>query len=548
MINAKSNTEDMEEAWRLVQAHHGRPPDEVLAVRQQRARHGAVFRSGTMDRVREALALLERSRGSSAPANLFVNEILRPLQERNLSRAIGGRRVIDRTQLILEIFGKRARTKEAKLQTELATLIHQQSRLVRPPSMRQKRQDGEPDTGSLPDLRLIEVEVVSGRQRQSGSGGSSGGGGGQGEQELADQRYRIKRKIFQLRRELKDVKRTRDEQRKNRVAAGVPSVALVGYTNSGKSSLLSILSKDEEVICQDALFVTLDPLSRRVLLPSQQPIVLSDTVGFIKSLPIELIDSFRATLEEVKEADLIVHVIDVSNPSHQQQRNTVIQTLTSLGVSPFKLQNGMIEVYNKCDLLLDGKDEEAAEIISTDQDSSTHMYIPQDRLNIGQTRLVIKWTPLLSWARFKIINKIQDVGKSTQKSRAGSNAATPLPIPSSLWLDGSEPSVDPTPPSRSTISVGPNQPQKPSRPLFGPDLRDSRRNLYTSSEEDDSRVMSALLDRVNDAVRACHSRSQYKPLALGCSARMGWGVDSILEAIEKRLAILGKLRGSMRGS
>lgn len=152
---------DAEEAVRLIESYCGRLPSSCIEVRQGRARHGAVFRSGTLERIKGELALLEKQ-GIGSPARLYVNETLKPLQERNLSRAIGGREVMDRTTLVLEIFSQRARTKEAKLQTELASLVHQQSRLVRPPSLRKQIMD---DTSGLSDLKTIEVEVVSGRQR-----------------------------------------------------------------------------------------------------------------------------------------------------------------------------------------------------------------------------------------------------------------------------------------------------------------------------------------------------------------------------------------------
>lgn len=529
---------DAEEAVRLIESYCGRLPSSCIEVRQGRARHGAVFRSGTLERIKGELALLEKQ-GIGSPARLYVNETLKPLQERNLSRAIGGREVMDRTTLVLEIFSQRARTKEAKLQTELASLVHQQSRLVRPPSLRKQIMD---DTSGLSDLKTIEVEVVSGRQR-GGTGGSAGGGGGQGEQELADQRYRIKRKIHQLRLALDDVRRSREQQRKGRVLSGTPSVALVGYTNAGKSSLLSLISNDDEIEIKDALFVTLDPLKRRVTLPtSNETVIASDTVGFIQDLPVSLIDAFRATLEEVTEADLIVHVIDAANTRHKAHRKTVIKVLCDLGVPQFKLQNA-IEVWNKCDQLVD--DNESAPSTSSIKlphggIDNTHSYDPKTmapaarKSSMGSVVLRWKVLPLsLSWVRF---SRLYDV-KPLKFRFTVLKRVMDSPPPPPDWMDGGSTSIS-VEVNPSSVEMRRNTALKPSRPLFS-QHDDSRRKLHTMTED----AMSSILALIQARVKEAHVRCQYKPLAIACSAKMGWGVDTLLLAIEKKLKTMGKLRG-----
>jgi 50S ribosomal subunit-associated GTPase HflX len=539
---------EKEEAGRLVEAHSGRLPTSCIDVRDQRAKHGAVFRSGTLLRIKEALAVLEGNKKGS-PAKLFVNKSLKPLQERNLSRAIGGREVIDRTRLVIEIFSLRAQTREARLQTELASLVYAQSRLVRPPALRRQRMDS--DASSLPGLQTIETEVVSGRQR-GGSGGSAGGGGGQGEQELADQRYRIKKKIYQLRQSLKDVRHTRDEQRKSRVMAGLPSVALVGYTNAGKSSLLSLLANDEKIVAKDALFVTLDPLSRRVILPSNQVVIATDTVGFIQSLPVSLIDAFMATLEEVKEADLIVHVIDSTHPSHQQQRKTVINVLTELGVSPYKLHNS-IEVWNKCDRLMENLavDRDRVELSSLEPMPSA-LDLQQQEVEDARARgtgTTIQWSlkpSSLSWPRFASLYGLPAINKRQRRLKMA-NETAPIPSPDQTWFDGKV--EEEVPIKILDLSSKQDAPLKPSRPLFSHSEQNfTQRKLHTMKNDGDSAnddvVMSEILLGVREKVVKAQDRCQYKPLSVACSAKMGWGVDTLLLAIENKLKGLGKLRGS----
>ena len=249
---------------------------------------------------------------------VIVNGALSPVQQRNLER-IWKAKVIDRTGLILEIFGLRAATKEGKLQVELARQGYERSRLVR---------------------TWTHLE----RQR-----GGTGGLAGPGETQIESDRRVLNDKMTKLKRELEQVRRTRGLQRQKRKRAPERVVALVGYTNAGKSTLFNLLTEGE-VFAKDMLFATLDTTHRILVLPSGQPSVLSDTVGFISDLPTDLITAFRATLEEVKEADLLVHVRDISDPLTERRREEVMQVLEQIGAGPEHNQD-IIEVWNKVDLL-----------------------------------------------------------------------------------------------------------------------------------------------------------------------------------------------------
>ena len=245
---------------------------------------------------------------------------LSPVQQRNLERAWKVK-VIDRTGLILEIFGERAQTREGRLQVELAHLTYQKSRLVR----------------SWTHL-----------ERQRGTRGGAGFLGGPGETQIEADRRMIDERIKSLKKQLETVVRTRELQRRNRKRVPYPVVALVGYTNAGKSTLFNRLTK-AEVFADDLLFATLDPTMRGVTLPSGRRIILSDTVGFISDLPTHLIAAFRATLEEVIEADVILHVRDWSHPEARQQRADVMDVLASLNVT--ERDHHIVEVLNKSDLV-----------------------------------------------------------------------------------------------------------------------------------------------------------------------------------------------------
>ncbi len=251
-----------------------------------------------------------------------VDAALSPVQQRNLERAWDCK-VIDRTGLILDIFGERAVTREGTLQVELAHLDYQRSRLVR---------------------SWTHLE----RQR-----GGFGFLGGPGETQIEADRRLIGDRIVKLKRELEQVRRTRGLHRSARRRVPFPVVALVGYTNAGKSSLFNVLT-GAEVIARDQLFATLDPTMRGVCLPSGRRIILSDTVGFISELPTELVAAFRATLEEVAGADVILHVRDIAHPDTAAQRADVIAVLDGLaqdGALDPGWPDRTIEVLNKADLL-----------------------------------------------------------------------------------------------------------------------------------------------------------------------------------------------------
>nr|TKS02368.1 GTP-binding protein [Populus alba] len=292
---------------------------------------------------------------------VFVNAILSGIQLRNLERK-WNKPVLDRVSLIIEIFNAHAHTKEAKLQAELAALMYAKSRLVRVRSS-----DGRLTFGAFGD-----AEVVSARGRGSGGRGFTSGAG---ETELQLQRRRILERRETLRTQIKDVRRTRALQRASRKrhcqldSQYLATVAVVGYTNAGKSTLVSALSGND-LYSDSRLFATLDARLKSVVLPSGRKVLLGDTVGFISDLPVQLVQAFRATLEEVVEADLLVHLMDSTAPNLEEHRATVLQALQQIGVSEEKLQN-MIEVWNKIDYqeemvadeyLCDGEDGEASSL------------------------------------------------------------------------------------------------------------------------------------------------------------------------------------------
>lgn len=263
---------------------------------------------------------------------IVVDGALSPIQQRNLEEKLK-RKVIDRTGLILEIFGERAATAEGRLQVELAHLDYQQSRLVR---------------------SWTHLE----RQR-----GGFGFLGGPGETQIEADRRMIRQRMARLRRELEQVRKTRALHRERRGRAPWPVIALVGYTNAGKSTLFNRLT-GADVMAEDLLFATLDPTLRAISLPGVEKAILSDTVGFISDLPTQLVAAFRATLEEVTGADIICHVRDMSNPANQAQKKQVIEVLGELGV--IEPESGaseipIIEVWNKCDLFDDTAARELSE-------------------------------------------------------------------------------------------------------------------------------------------------------------------------------------------
>jgi GTP-binding protein HflX len=246
-----------------------------------------------------------------------IDDALTPVQQRNLEKAWQVK-VLDRTGLILEIFARRARTREGRLQVELARLSYERSRLVR---------------------TWTHLE----RQR-----GGFGVMGGPGETQIETDRRLLAERIGKLKRDLLEVRRTRTLQRAARQRHPYPTVALVGYTNAGKSTLFNRLTASE-VVTEDMLFATLDPTLRALKLPDGRPAILSDTVGFISDLPHELVESFRATLEEVREADVILHVRDIASDESEAQAQDVRAVLERLGVD--LEERRVVEVWNKADLL-----------------------------------------------------------------------------------------------------------------------------------------------------------------------------------------------------
>ena len=282
---------------------------DVVAV--QKPRPATLFGPGRVEAVADAVS-------AHALGLAIVDGVLTPVQQRNLERSWHCK-VIDRTALILEIFAARARTREGSLQVELAALRYQRSRLVR---------------------SWTHLE----RQR-----GGLGFVGGPGETQIEADRRQIRARIGRLERALDGVKRTRGLHRAARRRVPYPVVALVGYTNAGKSTLFNRLT-GAGTAARDQLFATLDPTMRGLVLPSGLRVILSDTVGFVSDLPHDLVAAFRATLEEVVAADLIVHVRDCAHPDSAEQRSDVLRVLTALGLED-RLRTGVVEVLNKLDLL-----------------------------------------------------------------------------------------------------------------------------------------------------------------------------------------------------
>jgi GTP-binding protein HflX len=293
---------------------------DIVAERAFRIR---TVRPATLLGKGQVMEIAELARENDARL-LIVDAALTPIQQKNLEEEVGTK-VIDRTGLILEIFGERAATAEGQLQVELAHLEYQAGRLVR---------------------SWTHLE----RQR-----GGFGFLGGPGETQIEADRRMIRERMAKIRRELEQVKRTRTLHRDRRQRAPWPVIALVGYTNAGKSTLFNHLT-GEGVFAENLLFATLDPTMRDIRLPGFDKVILSDTVGFVSDLPTELIAAFRATLEEVRSADLLVHVRDMSHPDREAQREDVDDVLSSLGLgeegSPPRL-----EAWNKVDLLSDEERE-----------------------------------------------------------------------------------------------------------------------------------------------------------------------------------------------
>ena len=290
----------------------------VVTVRSPKA--GLLFGSGKLD---ELSAIIK----SEEIGLIIVDGPLTPIQQRNLEKHWDVK-ILDRTGLILEIFGDRAQTREGVLQVDLAALSYQKTRLVRSWTHLERQRGG---------LSFI---------------------GGSGETQIESDRRAIDDAIVRLKRQLAKVVKTRKLHREARAKIPYPIVALVGYTNAGKSTIFNHLT-GAKVFAKDMLFATLDPTMRQVTLPSGREIILSDTVGFISELPTQLVAAFRATLEEVLDADLILHVRDIAHPETQSQKFDVDDILENLGISK-RASESMIEVWNKSDLLTGTSLETAA--------------------------------------------------------------------------------------------------------------------------------------------------------------------------------------------
>ncbi|MCW3837981.1 GTPase HflX [Sphingomonas canadensis] len=299
---------------------------EKVAFRLRQPKPGTLIGSGQVE------ALAETVRDSELQLAVF-DAALTPVQQRNLEDALKCK-VIDRTGLILEIFGERARTAEGRLQVELAHLDYQAGRLVR---------------------SWTHLE----RQR-----GGFGFLGGPGETQIEADRRLIRDRMARLRRELDQVSRTRGLHRERRQRAPWPVIALVGYTNAGKSSLFNRLT-GSDVMAENLLFATLDPTLRQVSLPGIDKAILSDTVGFVSELPTQLVAAFKATLEEVVSADLLIHVRDIAHPDSEAQRADVEKVLSEIGVAE---ETPRFEAWNKIDLLEGERRDEVLALAAARED------------------------------------------------------------------------------------------------------------------------------------------------------------------------------------
>lgn len=310
--SAWSAEDSIEELAQLARTA-GAQVEGAIIQRLQRPNHAYYIGQGKVDE----LAALREEVGYNV---VIFDDELSPVQQRNLEDTLNVK-VIDRTALILDIFAKRAQTREGRLQVELAQLEYLLPRLV----------------GQWSHLERL---------------GGGIGTRGPGESQLETDRRIIKRKILRLQNEIEGVRKHRALYRRQRTTRAIPIVSMVGYTNSGKSTLMNALS-NAGVFVENKLFATLDPTTRRIALPNRQEILLTDTVGFIQKLPTTLVAAFRATLEELNEADLLLHVIDITHRNAAEQSATVEQILRELELA----DKPRIEVLNKLDLMVPGENE-----------------------------------------------------------------------------------------------------------------------------------------------------------------------------------------------
>lgn len=333
---------------------------QVVQIRLVRAR--TLFGKGQIEQFRSVCEVSEVDL-------VIVDGELSPLQQRNLEEALK-RKVIDRTGLILEIFGERAASAEGRLQVELAHLDYQQSRLVR---------------------SWTHLE----RQR-----GGFGFLGGPGETQIEADRRMIRRRMSRLRKELEQVRKTRALHRSRRGRAPWPTIALVGYTNAGKSTLFNQLT-GSDVLAEDLLFATLDPTMRSIKLPGIGKAIVSDTVGFISGLPTQLVAAFRATLEEVIGADVIIHVRDMANITNEAQKRQVLSVLQDLGVigaAGKKSEIPILELWNKMDLVSERRalelhelakgHENAVPVSAFTGDGMTNLFEQISNILTGSTKVI----------------------------------------------------------------------------------------------------------------------------------------------------------------
>ena len=304
LIGIGISEESLDELSELVKTAGGQEAGRMVQTRDS-AQAGTYFGSGKLVELSEMV----EERGATG---VVCDDELTPAQLRNMEQALQTK-IMDRTLVILDIFAARASTAEGKIQVELAQLKYRLTRLV----------------GLRDSLSRL---------------GGGIGTRGPGEKKLEMDRRLVKNRIASLNRELKEVKCHREVTRQQREKSGIPVAAIVGYTNAGKSTLLNRLT-GAQVLSEDKLFATLDPTTRAMALPSGQQVLLTDTVGFIQKLPHHLIDAFRSTLEEAKYADVIIHVVDQSNPSFETQMHIVYDTLKELGVE----EKPVLTLFNKAD-------------------------------------------------------------------------------------------------------------------------------------------------------------------------------------------------------